>query len=154
LGYQQIADAMGYENDSGAWKAVQRALDATVTEPGDAVRKMHLTRLDDMYQAALRVLETQHLTVSVGKVVTITHPVTGERIPVPDDAPALAALDRMLRIEEQRAKLLGSYAPPRIQVSVVSESTVDAEIRRLEEELSGRVSGAGRGAAGEASTTP
>jgi len=45
------------------------------------------------------------------------------------------AIDRILAIISQRAKLLGTEAPQRSTVTVITEDLVDAEIRRLEAQL-------------------
>ena len=47
----------------------------------------------------------------------------------------LPAIDRILAIIAQRARLLGLEAPSRTEVTVLTEETVDAAIRRLEGEL-------------------
>lgn len=140
--YEVIATELGYCNRAAARAAVERALVATVTEPAAEVRQMELARLDEMYRAALAVLERQHLTVSHGKVVytggtqvldergNVTY-IGGE--PLFDDAPVLQAIDRMIRIMERRAKLLGLDAPTKVEV--ITLDAIEAEIRRLNEEL-------------------
>jgi hypothetical protein len=47
----------------------------------------------------------------------------------------LGAIDRILDIINQRSRLLGLEAPSRTEVTVLTEETVDAAIRRLEGEL-------------------
>lgn len=62
------------------------------------------------------------------------------------------AVDRLLAIQERRARLLGLDAPLRQTVTVVTEDTVDAEIARLQSELrerSGRQVGAIEGTSTE-----
>lgn len=77
--YLQIARKLGYSYASGAEKAVRRALKYVIREPAEAVRKMELDRLDEMLRSIW------------------------ERVKKGD----LLAMDRALRIEERRAKLLG-----------------------------------------------
>lgn len=127
--YAQIAEHMGYANHTGARQAVHRALQAVVQEPAEELRNLELARLDIMWQAAVAVLEANHYLVSQGRLIFL-----GPR-PLEDDAPVLAALDRMLKIMERRARLLGLDAPARTRVEVVTEDAVDAEIARLEQEL-------------------
>ena len=105
--YQQIADHLGISKGS-AHEAVQKGLAEIVAEPAAAVRELELVRLDTLYQAATGVLEREHVTVSNGRVVTL------EGEPLPDDGPVLQAVDRLLRISERRAKLLGLDAPSRV----------------------------------------
>lgn len=57
----------------------------------------------------------------------------------------LLAVDRVLAIISQRSQLIGTEAPIKARVEVVTEDVIDAEIRRLEAELEDR------GVPGEAS---
>jgi len=125
--YEQIATELDYCDRAAARAAVERALVATVTEPAAEVRQMELARLDEMYRAALAVLERRHFAVSHGKIVY--HGVT----PLEDDGPVLQAIDRMIRIMERRAKLLGLDAPTKVEV--ITLDAIEAEIRRLSAEL-------------------
>lgn len=47
------------------------------------------------------------------------------------------SVDRVLKIMERRARILGLDAPTRHRVEVITEDAVDAEIRRLQGELAG-----------------
>lgn len=89
LTYQKIADALGYANPMGAWKAVNSALKKTLQEPSDDLRKMEVERLDAMlfalYPSAMKGMQ--------------------------------GAVDRILRIMERRAKLLGLDAPTKTDVT-------------------------------------
>lgn len=105
LSYGAIAKELGYADASGARFAVQRALQVTVQEPADEVRTLELERLDSMFRLTLQVAEDMHPTVSAGKVLD-----------VPDHTLRLAAVDRLLRIQERRARLLGLDAPQRVSV--------------------------------------
>lgn len=107
--YQQIADELGI-SQSAAHDAVQRVLAATVAEPADAVRKLELERLDRMAQEVEAVLKRRHVTVSNGKVVQLDGEV------IEDDGPILQAVDRLLKIQERRAKLLGLDAATKVSV--------------------------------------
>lgn len=129
--YQQIADHLGMSRQ-GAYDAVKRILDETVQEPSDDVRKIELERLDHMAQAVEGVLERQHVVVSNGRIIgkrvgwelnedgTDRVDADGHRIPIyqdlEDDAPVLQAVDRLLKIQERRSRLLGLDAPQRVSV--------------------------------------
>jgi hypothetical protein len=141
MSFPEIAKTLGYADASHAAQAVARTLRATVEEPAAEVRKTELARLDDMYTAALAVLERMHVTVSQGRVVQ--HRVAGtgtwdpesrtwvgaEWVDLADDAPVLSAIDRLLKIQERRARLLGLDAPVKHEVRNVD--AVDAEIEQL-----------------------
>jgi len=61
-----------------------------------------------------------HFKTNGGEIVR--DPETGEALV--DDAPVLAANDRLLRIQERRAKLLGIEAPQQI----ITDATVRYEV--------------------------
>lgn len=128
--YQRIADEVGYSNKGDAHHAVQKVLRDTVQEPGDELRALELTRLDTLYVAATEVLEREHITVSNGRVVSASN-----GAPLVDDAPVLQAIDRLLKIQERRSKLLGLDAPVKRDVSLTDERV--AAIEALAEELAG-----------------
>jgi hypothetical protein len=110
LSYRAIASQLNMDVSS-AHAAVQRALREIVEEPAEDVRRIELERLDTMYEAAMGVLERQHVTVSNGRVVCL------DDEPLPDDGPVLHAIDRLLRIAERRAKLLGLDSAQKVDVS-------------------------------------
>jgi len=87
--YQQIADQLGYRSASGAFNAVKAALKATLREPADELRELELARLDAMLLPLWR------------------------RVQSGDEK----AVDRVLRIMERRARLLGLDAPRRQELS-------------------------------------
>lgn len=79
VSFSRIAQQLGYKDGSTAYHAVERALLAIKQEPTDAVRQLSLERLDRMLVAVWQK--------AIG----------GD----------LLAVDRVLKIEERRAKLLG-----------------------------------------------
>lgn len=129
--YQRIADELGWSNKGDAHHAVQRVLRDTVQEAGDDLRALELTRLDALYVAANEVLARKHVTVSNGRIVSGT-----DGGPILDDAPVLQAIDRLLKIQERRSKLLGLDAPIKKDVSLTDERV--AAIEALAEELAGQ----------------
>ena len=86
VSYQQIADAIGYKDASGAWRAVKAGLKKTLQEPADDLRKLELERLDSAAAAI-------YPSVKQGQY---------------------GAIDRWIKIMERRAKLLGLDAPTKI----------------------------------------
>jgi hypothetical protein len=114
LSYPAIAKRLGISK-STAWERVQRAFRATLAEPADQARAVELARLEDAHDAALAVLLREHLTVSHGKVITVKND-KGDDVPLIDDAPVLAAVDRIRALSESRRKLLGLDAPSRVSV--------------------------------------
>lgn len=125
--YQRIADHLGLKQRADAYNAVKRVLDATVREAGEDIRALELERLDRLEAAANEVLEREHVTVSNGRVVVL------HEAPLPDDGPVLAAIDRLLKIQERRARLLGLDAPTKQNITISPERA--AALEQLVEEL-------------------
>lgn len=152
--YQQIADELGYYDRRTAYRAVEQALKDTLQEPAENLRKLEVDRLDEMYRHALAVVERQHVAISQGRVVRRKIPIldsAGEQVMDPhtdepmfryeevlDDAPLLAALDRLLKIQERRARLLGLDAPARSRVEVVTQDQIEVAIENLERQIAER----------------
>jgi DNA-binding CsgD family transcriptional regulator len=129
LSYQAIADHMGMALSS-AHDAVGRALKDARAEAGTELRTMMLDRLHeellrlDEYEATVReVLARKHVTVSNGRVVSLPDPETGKDVPLEDDGVVLQAIDRLVKIGEERRKnnesvrkLMGADAPTSLSI--------------------------------------
>lgn len=147
--FERIATEMGYANRSGAQKAVERAIANSVQETSDEAKILILADLREAKRHAWAVLGRTHLVVSNGHVVRRFIGIErdedgierldpdGKTIPVfedvEDDGPVLAAIDRIVKIDAEIAKILGAYAPVRSEV--ITMDAVEAEIRKLEAEL-------------------
>lgn len=106
LSYKDIAVKLGYENESGAFKAVQRALAAVPVEAVAELRAIEAQRLDALSRRLWAVLDTRYPLTAPDRVF-----VNKDGESVPDPRPVIAAVDRLLRISEQRRRLLGLDAP-------------------------------------------
>jgi len=125
LSYREIAARMG-TSVSTAHDAVNRAMAEVITEPAAEALAFELRRLDEelvrldgLYERVIDVLEREHVTVSQGRVVTMDDGST-----VPDDDWILKAVDRLVKIDDQRRRngesrrrLLGLDQPVKAQVS-------------------------------------
>jgi DnaJ-domain-containing protein 1 len=128
--YEQIADQLGYADHSGARKAAERGRDRAVREPHQDMVLMDLAELDEMARQAWKVLHATHYVVDRGEVVTLH----GE--PLRDDAPVLAAIAKLLDIQQRRAKLVGLDAPTKMQATVThATSDLDAAVAELAAEM-------------------
>jgi hypothetical protein len=116
VSYDEIARRLGYADRSGARKAVERAIAARQEEPAAEVRTLELEALEVMERAVLGVMEREHVTVQHGKVIKVVDD-GGKEVPLLDDSPVLAAVDRWLKIQERRARLLGLDAEQKVNVS-------------------------------------
>ena len=104
VGFDQIAQQLGYASRAGAHNAVVSAMRRTLQEPSDEVRRLELERLDKMlfglWQAATK----------------------GQWL----------AKDRVLAIMDRRAKLLGLDAPAKIDITqhireIAEEAGIDPD---------------------------
>lgn len=140
--YNEIADRLGYASKAAAYVDITRALEASVAEQRrsvEAYRQEELQSLDVLLAEAWTVLRREHVTVSHGKIIKDE---TGEKLV--DDGPVLQAIDRILKIRERRAKLLGLDAPMKVQAITID--AIDAEIAKLTAELEGDEAGEAAGA--------
>src|SRR5579859_5376276 len=95
--YQSIADALGYANRKGAHKAIHAAIKDITSEPAREVRELELARLDTA-------------------LLAIWDAVRGGN---------LLAIDRFIRLQHQRALLLGLYAPTRLDVTTWQDKVIE-----------------------------
>lgn len=141
--YDEIFEELGYASRTAASKDFSRALEQNIAEERTSMEVYReteilrldgeLERLDRLYTKVERILDKFHVTVQFGKVIDID----GE--PLEDDGPALAAVDRLVKIEdarrrngERRAKLLGLDAAQKVEMTI---DDIDAKIHALTEQL-------------------
>jgi hypothetical protein len=105
--YRVIAEKLRYSNESGAYKAVQRALAAVPVEDVGELRALESARLDELAERLWGVLNVKYPHEVAGRMV-----VDQDDKPIGDPAIVIAAVDRLMRISQQRAKLLGLNVPP------------------------------------------
>lgn len=128
LSYQQIADAVGYNHKSDAWRAIQRCRQAVIREAGAELVAAEAAHLDDLFVEALDVLRRDHVTVSHGHIVR-----DDDGNPILDDGPRLAAIDRLLRIRESYRRLFRVDPPAKVEhiggssVSELLAAAMDAD---------------------------
>ena len=103
VGYDRIADELGYADRSGAWRAVDAAVKRSIVEPAEHQRVIMAERLDTMLQRAMDAV------------------LRGD----------LEHIDRVLRIERQRAELFGLNAPRGFQITGPGGGPVATDIGLL-----------------------
>lgn len=91
-----------------------------------------LERLKGLEDAARRVLQREHITVNNGRIIVL------DGSPLPDDGPVLAAIDRLIKVEdarqrnsESRRKLLGLDAPAKFDAQVTEVTQQDLELQEM-----------------------
>lgn len=102
--YDEIAQALGYANRGGAYKAVERGLQRWMREADDELRALELARLDV-------------ITKRLWPVIEGANPNT-----------MLRAVEQYMRVSERRAKLAGLDAPEKRQVAVEANGTIRIEV--------------------------
>lgn len=105
LTFDAIARRLGYSSASGAYNVFKRAMERTVQEPADELRRVELARLD-YYLECL----APHIAKGRGY-----------------------AIEKAIMIQDRRARLLGLDAPTKHQLQVSAEIT--AEIEALAHDL-------------------
>ncbi|MET8848064.1 hypothetical protein [Amycolatopsis sp. NPDC004625] len=124
LSLRKIAATMTAEGDPISHETARRLIaaeaDERVAPLATAYRQMQLDRLNELRERVLEIREATHLTVSNGRVVMLESE-DGVKVPLPDDAPVLASVDRLLRIEERIARLLGLDAPEKAEITSTVE---------------------------------
>ena len=125
--HQRIANEMGYANRSGAQKACERAIAGEARESNEAAKTLLLIDLNAAKQAVWAVLEANHLVISEGRVVKL------DGAAIPDDDPVLRAVDRLVKIDQELAKIWGAYAPAKHEVRTID--AIDARLIELADEM-------------------
>jgi hypothetical protein len=128
LTFRKIAKELGIDVRT-AHDGVQRAMRAVLVTEGAAAREQQLeklnaqlVRLDDAEQVVIRVMERHHITVQQGQVIRI------DGQPLRDDAPTLQAVDRLLKIEDQRRKI-GERIAALLGLNAATKMSVDGAVK-------------------------
>lgn len=126
LTYQEIGEKLGITKE-GARQAVERNANTIPAEAVADVKQMVLEELDVMARHVHEVIERDHYRVTPsGRLVM------HDDEPVLDDGPAIQAINASIRIVQERAKILGLYAPPKRAVDVITREALNEAIAQLE----------------------
>jgi len=129
---QQIADELGFADRSIARRAIQRGLADVTREAAEEHVQLQLDQLDALTVEVMGVLEREHLVVSAGRLMC-----GPDGLALRDDGPKLAAIDRLLKIMERRARLLGLDAPTRTTITTTPGGDIDAAVAELAAAIAG-----------------
>lgn len=141
LSFGEIGQQLGV-SESMARKIYDQVIKAIPAANLEAHRVEELERLDELERKAINVLEGLHPLVQQGRIINRGHKdesgtwVVDEELV--DSGPVLAALDRVLKIQERRAKLLGLDAPAKTEVNVGAVDPASIELRLLLEQRAER----------------
>ncbi|MDI5965730.1 hypothetical protein [Streptantibioticus silvisoli] len=120
--YREFYKEIGYNSESEARKDFYRTLaeaKAAEHETVEIYREEQLLELDGLAEVAHELLREDYYLVSQGGK-TIAHPISGE--PMRDPGPKYAAIDRILKISGQVAKLRGTEAATKIEGAFTLEA--------------------------------
>ena len=126
---EAIADQLGWSTTQSVANALRRAVSMMARFAGNEQRLLELQKLDEAETEIWKVLKMTHWAYTT----------RGDLVYGPDNEPlhdsrmVLEAIDRLLKVAERRAKLMGLDAPMRAEVITID--SIDAEIARLETEL-------------------
>lgn len=132
-----VAAIMSAEGGRISHESVRQLISAEAIErvagPAEEYRAVLLAQLEDARRVVLAKLELMPAPVTAGRDGEVVYdPETGE--PVRDHSAHLAAVDRLLRINERVAKLTGADSPVKVEGNlnaVVTEVPADvAELLR------------------------
>lgn len=125
LPYRAVAEQLGI-SVSTAHARVGRAFRDTLASPAEAARAIERDRIGHVLDRALEILEKKHVTVSHGHVVHVHDEETGRDVPLADDGPALAAIDRIIRASESLRRLDGLDAPKAVKMEHTGDVSLTA----------------------------
>lgn len=124
----QIAERMGIDISTVS-RAIDRGLrDLATSEEVIEARRLELMKLDRRERLLNVILSAEHVMVDHGRVIR-----DNKGNVLMDPRPAIAASNALDRVARHRSRLMGLEAPTKIRVETVTESEVDAELRRLAE---------------------
>lgn len=115
LTYDEVAAQLGYKTEASVRYAYNAAMKRAMAEPAAELREIQHQRIEQLWRRAYQVALTDAN---------------------PDRA--MRALDRCAALLERSARLWGLDAPTKQTVTVITEDAVDAELRRLNDELAAR----------------
>lgn len=131
--YPTFYKELGYASVNAARRDFNRTVESNLAEVQTSVevwRETMLMELDDLAAEARTIMDITHYSVTQGGKVA-RHPETDE--PLRDYGPNLAAMDRLLKIQDRIAKITGCEAAMKIEVLTIDD--IDQNIRALTQQL-------------------
>lgn len=131
---EDIAEQFGWYDPDGTpdtnrvATAIRTHLASVYRFTTDEMKIIELESLDQVEFRLWKLLKDEHVVISQGRIVRDEN---GD--PVPDARFALETLDRIMKVKDHRAKMMGLYAPK--QVEVISIDRIEQEISKLEAQL-------------------
>lgn len=132
LSWQQVAEQMPYLDSEGAPSAAYACVDVTralkqankeLSMGLEEYREAARMRLDGLRRQVFAVLARPHYVLHQGQIVR-----DEDGNPMRDDGPILAAVDRLLRIEERQAKIDGTDASEKLTIALDRRADEEATV--------------------------
>lgn len=121
-GVEDVADTLGYKTPGAAAAGIRRAFAAHVRFTNDELRWSEVQSLGEVEAGLWKLLDEDHVLVQQGRVIVI------DGVPASDKRMYLEIYDRIMKVKERRAKLLGLDATTRISVEA---DQIGGEIAQL-----------------------
>jgi hypothetical protein len=118
--WAQIAEECGWNSAPVAAQAVGKELKLRAADAAgrvDEYRMAELAKLDEAEKIIWEIIGKKHVYINSGQVIKVEDE-NGDPIDLVDDAPTMAAIDRLLKIQERRSKYIGLDAPAQHRVSL------------------------------------
>lgn len=131
---EEIAEYQGEADVKKVAARIRRAAAAAYRWAVDEQRLLELMSMDEIESQLRQDLMADQPLLSNARGIVLDQ----DGNPLKDARYHLDVIDRIMRVKERRAKLMGLDAPSRSEVSHIDK--VDAEIKALEEELAKRAS--------------
>ena len=133
LTYRQIAAEVGFRSPQSVGDAIRRHARESARDPlaqAEATALM-LERLQDYRRLMWRVATSRHyVTTQAGKLAT-----GPDGQPLVDDGPVCHAVDRLLKCDQEEARLRDLYPAAKSRVEVITEDAIDAELGELARQI-------------------
>lgn len=122
--YRQIAEITGLSL-STVHQRINDELAETVSPWKEQYKAMARERMDGMSRTVVELLEKRHYMISDGRIVKM------DGQPVEDDEFVLKCIDRLMKIETQRAAMEGYNAAVKVDATVTETTQVDIALAEL-----------------------
>lgn len=126
--WDQIAEVCGWNSGEAACMAVSRYRKRQIRLADHAIETLQAEaneRLDFLRGQVIAIMLRPHYLYQGGKKVW-DEDADGNRVPVLDDGPRLAAIDRYLKIEERAARNNGSDMGDKLEITLARRNEVES----------------------------
>jgi len=84
-------------------------------------------RFDDIRRALYGVMARKHFVVNNGKIIQ-TEDDEGNKVPLRDDGPVIAAVAQLIQLEDRQARVEGTYAREKLDIALTNRVENEAQL--------------------------